>query len=164
MKHRELGMLGPDVLSEGFQAAEARQRIRDRGTTAIADVLLKQRVVAGLGNVYKCEVLFICRVNPFILVRDLSDTQLTEIVDTARRVLSANVSEELALMTTYSGFRRTTRRGDPKERLWVYGRARLPCRRCGTAIRVRKQGLDARLTYWCPACQGGNPSSPITNH
>jgi endonuclease-8 len=162
-KHRELRMLGPDVLSEGFQAAEALQRIRDRGTTAIADVLLNQRVVAGLGNVYKSEILFICRINPFAPVRDLSDTQLAAIVDTARRVLSANVSEELALMTTSSGFRRTTRRGDPKERLWVYGRARLPCRRCETAIRVRKQGLDARLTYWCPACQGANQSL-ITNH
>ena len=157
-KHRELRLLGPDVLSEGFQAAEALRRIRDRGATAIADVLLNQRVVAGLGNVYKCEVLFICRVNPFIRVRDLSDAQRTAIVETARRVLSANVSEGLALMTTYGGFRRTTGRGDPKQRLWVYGRARLPCRRCGTAIAVRKQGTDARLTYWCPECQeGGNP-------
>lgn len=152
--HRELRRLGPDVLSEGFQAADARQRIRNRGTTAIADVLLNQRVLAGLGNVYKSEVLFICRINPFTLVRDLSDSQLAALVDTARRVLSANVSEGRALMTTYSGFRRTTGRGDPKERLWVYGRARLPCRRCGTAIVVRKQGLDARLTYWCPECQG----------
>jgi endonuclease VIII len=152
-KHRELRTLGPDVLAEGFQAAEALQRIRDRGTTEIADVLLNQRVLAGLGNVYKSEVLFICRINPFTLVRDLSDIQLAAIVETARRVLSANVSEGLALMTTYNGFRRTTGRGDPKERLWVYGRARLPCRRCGAAIRVRKQGTDARLTYWCPHCQ-----------
>lgn len=152
-KHRVLCKLGPDVLSEGFQAAEALQRIRDRGTTEIADVLLNQRVLAGLGNVYKSEVLFICRINPFTLVRDLSDIQLAAIVDSARRVLSTNVSEGLALMTTYSGFRRTTGRGDPKERLWVYGRARLPCRRCGAAILVRKQGTDARLTYWCSECQ-----------
>ncbi len=56
-------------------------------------------------------------------------------------------------MTTYTGFRRTTRRDDPQERLWVYGRARLPCRRCGTPISLGKQGTDARLTYWCGACQ-----------
>ena len=146
-------MLGPDVLSEDFEAAEALQRIRDRGTDAIADVLLNQRVLAGLGNVYKSEILFICRLNPFLRVRDLSDAHLATIVETARRVLSANVSEGRALMTTYVGLRRTTGRGDPKERLWVYGRARLPCRRCGTAIRARKQGTDARLTYWCPKCQ-----------
>jgi endonuclease-8 len=157
-RHRELRTLGPDVLSDDFQAADALQRIRDRGTSAIADVLLNQRVIAGLGNVYKSEVLFICRVNPFTLVRDLSDTALATIVETARQVLSANVSEQLALMTTYSGLRRTTGRGDPKERLWVYGRARLPCRRCGSAIRVRKQGIDARLTYWCPECQGSIPN------
>ena len=161
-RHRELRTLGPDVLSDGFQAADALQRIRDRGTSAIADVLLNQRVIAGLGNVYKSEVLFMCRVNPFTLVRDLSDTALATIVETARQVLSANVSEELALMTTYSGLRRTTGRGDPKERLWAYGRARLPCRRCGSAIRVRKQGSDARLTYWCPSCQ--EDQSLIANH
>jgi endonuclease-8 len=154
-RQRELRRLGPDVLSENFQAAEALRRLRDRGRDAIAEVLLNQRVLAGLGNVYKSEVLFICRVNPFIRVRDLSDAQRTAIVETARRVLSANVSEGLALMTTYGGFRRTTGRGDPKQRLWVYGRARLPCRRCGTAIAVRKQGTDARLTYWCPECQDG---------
>ena len=161
-RHRELRTLGPDVLSDGFQAADALQRIRDRGTSAIADVLLNQRVIAGLGNMYKSEVLFMCQVNPFTLVRDLSDTALATIVETARQVLSANVSEELALMTTYSGLRRTTGRGDPKERLWVYGRARLPCRRCGSAIRVRKQGSDARLTYWCPSCQ--EDQSLIANH
>ena len=155
-KHRELRTLGPDVLSEDFDADAALERLRARGTTAIADALLNQRVLAGLGNVYKSEVLFMCGINPFALVRDLEDAALAAIVETGRRVLRANVSEGLALMTTYTGFRRTTGRSDPKERLWVYGRARLPCRRCGTAIRVRKQGTDARLTYWCPGCQGDN--------
>lgn len=153
-KHRELRKLGPDVLSKNFDAGAALGRLRDRGTTAIADALLNQRVLAGLGNVYKSEVLFMCRVNPFALVQDLDDATLATIVETGRRVLRANVSDGLALMTTYTGFRRTTARSDPKERLWVYGRARLPCRRCGAAIRVRKQGTDARLTYWCPECQG----------
>jgi len=153
-KHRELRKLGPDVLSEDFDAGTALGRLRERGATAIADALLNQRVLAGLGNVYKSEVLFMCRVNPFALVRDLDDAALASLVETGRRLLKANVTEGLALMTTYTGFRRTTGRSDPKERQWVYGRARLPCRRCGTAIRVRKQGTDARLTYWCPGCQG----------
>src|SRR4051812_6944549 len=152
-RHNELRRLGPDLLSDDFRASDAVQRIRERGTVPIADALLNQRVVAGLGNVYKSEVLFMCRVNPFALVRDIGDEQLAAIVDTAQRVLRANVSEALAPMTTYSGFRQTTRRASPQERLWVYGRARLPCRRCGTPVSVRKQGLDARLTYWCPECQ-----------
>jgi endonuclease-8 len=154
-RHNELRRLGPDLLSDEFRASEAVQRIRERGATPIADALLNQRVVAGLGNVYKSEVLFMCRVNPFTPVRDVADDKLAAIVDTAQQVLRANVSEALAPMTTYSGFRQTTRRASPRERLWVYGRARLPCRRCGTPVRIRKQGLDARLTYWCPECQPG---------
>jgi endonuclease-8 len=152
-RHDELRRLGPDVLSVTFDAGEAIRRMRERPSTAIADALLNQRVMAGLGNVYKSEVLFMCGVNPFIAVRDVSDSTLEQIVTTARRVLGANVIDGVAAMTTYTGYRRTTRRADPRERLWVYGRARLPCRRCATPIRVRKQGLDARLTYWCPTCQ-----------
>ena len=153
-RHGELRKLGPDVLSDVFDSAEAVRRIRERPATPIADALLNQRVIAGLGNVYKSEVLFMCGLNPFVAVRDVGEPRLAEIVATARRVLAANVLDGIAPMTTYTGYRRTTRSADPKERLWVYGRARLPCRRCGTPISVRKQGADARLTYWCPRCQG----------
>jgi hypothetical protein len=93
---------------------------------------------------------------PSVLRRDFRHRLLIPadaIVETSRRLLRANVSEGLAPMTTYGGYRRTTGRSDPRERLWVYGRAGLPCRRCGMPIRLRKQGDDARLTYWCPACQ-----------
>ena len=152
-RHDELRKLGPDVLSDTFDADDALRRLRQRGTTTVAEAILNQRVLAGLGNVYKSEVLFLCRVNPFTPVGALDDGQLAAIVETSRRLLRANVADGIAPMTTYTGFRRTTRRSDPKERLWVYGRARLACRRCGTSIAVRKQGLDARLTYWCPGCQ-----------
>ncbi len=152
-RHPELRRLGPDVLSEAFDAEEATARLRARGNTAVADALLNQRVMAGLGNVYKSEVLFMCGVNPFTLVGALDESALAALVATATRILRANVSERLAPMTTYAGLRSTTRRDDPKERLWVYGRARLPCRKCGTPVAIRKQGTDARLTYWCPSCQ-----------
>ena len=152
-RHEELRRLGPDVLSDTFSPEEAIRRLQQRADTPVADAILNQRVLAGLGNVYKSEVLFMCRVNPFVHVRTLDAATLSSIVDTATRVLKANVSDIFAPMTTYSGFRRTTGRDAPKERLWVYGRARLPCRRCGTSILVKKQGPDARLTYWCPSCQ-----------
>jgi endonuclease-8 len=152
-RHRELRTLGPDLLGGDFDAGEALRRLRARPDAAIADALLNQRVLAGIGNVYKSEVLFVCRINPFALVRDLADEALAELIQAARKLLLANVADGLSPMTTYTGFRRTTRRDDPKQRLWVYGRGRLPCRRCGTPIAVRKQGVDARLTYWCPACQ-----------
>jgi endonuclease VIII len=152
-RHDTLRKLGPDLLADTFDAGEALRRLREHGDAAVADALLNQRVMAGIGNVYKSEVLFLCRVNPFTAVHVLDDTQRASIVETARRLLRVNVSEGAAAMTTYTGFRRTTRRDDPKERLWVYGRARLPCRRCGTPISLSKQGADARLTYWCPHCQ-----------
>jgi endonuclease-8 len=152
-RHQELRQLGPDVLSDTFNADEALRRLGEHPDSTIAEALINQRVLAGLGNVYKSEVLFMCRVNPFTRVGALDPTALVWLVGIARQVLRANVSETIAPMTTYSCFRRTTRRDDPKERLWVYGRARLPCRRCGTPIAVRTQGSDARLSYWCPACQ-----------
>jgi endonuclease-8 len=152
-RHEELRKLGPDLLADNFDAGEALRRMRECGDSTVAEALLNQRVMAGVGNVYKSEVLFACRVNPFTLVGDLDGAKLAAIVETAKRLLRVNVSEGVDPMTTYSGFRRTTRRGDPRERLWVYGRARLPCRRCGAAIVMRKHGLDARLTYWCEACQ-----------
>jgi endonuclease-8 len=152
-RHEGLRTLGPDLLGDTFDAAEALRRLRQRGELTIADALLNQRIVAGIGNVYKSEVLFLCRVDPFAAVAALEDTQLTTIVETARRLLRANVAEGLAPMTTYAGFRRTTRRDDPAERLWVYGRGRLPCRRCGRPISASKDGPDARLTYWCGTCQ-----------
>lgn len=152
-RHDELRKLGPDLLDDSFDAGEARRRMRARPDADIADVLLNQRVLAGIGNVYKSEVLFACRVHPFTPVARLDDSTLDNLITTARRYLRSNVSDNLAPMTTYTGYRRTTRRDDPKERLWVYGRARLPCRRCATPVAIRKQGTDARLTYWCPSCQ-----------
>lgn len=152
-RHDELRQLGPDLLAESFDASEVIDRMRARPETAIADAVLTQRVMAGVGNVYKSEVLFACRVSPFARVDALDTATLGRIVATARRFLQANVSTGLAPMTTYTGFRRTTRRDDPSQRLWVYGRARKPCRRCGAEIQVRAQGRDARLTYWCPSCQ-----------
>lgn len=152
-KHGELRRLGPDVLSDDFDSARALNNFRSRPSWEIADALLNQGVFAGLGNVYKSEVLFMCRISPFARVSDLTDAQLGSLVDTSRRVLKANVSDSLEMMTTYGGLRRTTHRSAPTERLWVYGRARLPCRRCGSPVRVRKQGADARVTYWCAECQ-----------
>jgi endonuclease-8 len=152
-RHEELRQLGPDLLADDFDAAEAAKRTRERPSLDIGDALLNQRVMAGIGNVYKSEVLFLCGVNPFRAVATIPDADLQRVIETARTLLHANVSTGLAPMTTYTGYRRTTRRDDPSERLWVYGRARMPCRRCGAPILVKPQGSDARLTYWCPICQ-----------
>lgn len=149
-----LRRLGPDLLGAGFDPVEAARRIRERAGDEIAEVVLDQHVVAGAGNVYKSEILFLCRINPFTRVAALTDGQVAEVVQTARSLLAANVGNAATgAIVTYVGMRRTTRRADPAERLWVYGRAGLPCRECGTLVTRRAQGLDARLTYWCPRCQ-----------
>ena len=153
-RHGELRHLGPDLLAADFDEHAALERMRARPADLVADVLLNQRVVAGIGNVYKSEVLFACRISPFVQTAGLADEDLQRLVRTARRLLRANVQPSMAPMTTYTGFRRTTGRDNPAERLWVYGRGGKPCRRCGTAISVKKHGPGARLTYWCPGCQG----------
>ena len=152
-RQHDLRKMGPDLLGDTFDEAEALKRIRERGSSSIADALINQRVVAGAGNVYKSEVLFLCRIPPAACVNDLSDDRIREILITARKLLRANVNDPQRGIVTYTGYRRTTRRADPGERLYVYGRARKPCRRCGTPIRVIAQGPHARLTYWCPICQ-----------
>lgn len=151
VRQPDLREMGPDLLGEAFDEDEALRRLREKDHDAIANVLLNQRVIAGIGNVYKSEVLFICRINPFALTRDVSDEQLRTVVRTARTLLHANVTS-LGGITTYLGYRRDRGR-DASERRYVYGRARKPCRRCGTPIGVRAQGPNARLTYWCHVCQ-----------
>lgn len=152
--------LGPDLLSPAFDAAEALARLQALGYETIADALLNQQVMAGVGNVFKSEVLFVRGVHPFTPVAALDPVTLAAIIDTARTLLRANVVESASRgrgggssIVTYRGMRTTTRSSDPRTRLWVYGRAGEPCRRCGTAIAISKEGADARLTYWCPRCQ-----------
>ncbi len=153
-RQTSIGRLGPDLLNPDFDAAEALARLRARGEEAIADAILNQQVIAGIGNVYKSEVLFVSRLNPFAPVSALTDEELRTILATGQRLLKANVTSLTeSTIVTYVGLRRTTGRMDPSDRLWVYGRARRPCRRCGTPIDIAKQGRDARLTYWCPRCQ-----------
>jgi endonuclease-8 len=142
--------IGPDFLGEDFDSEEAIRRIRERPEEEIADVLLNQRVVSGIGNEYKNEVLFVARINPFTRVRDLTDEQLTRILQTARRLMIANV---VANTNRRSASRVTTFSLDPRQEKYVFSRGGKPCRRCGTPIRYAKQGANARGTYWCERCQ-----------
>jgi endonuclease-8 len=157
-RHDDLRLMGPDLLGERFDEDEAVRRFRERGTLEIADAILNQRIAAGAGNVYKSEVLFLCGVDPFAPIHSVSDDKLREILATARKHLKANVVDPMGGITTYRGYRRGPGR-DGSERRYVYGRARKPCRNCGTLIRVKAQGPHARLTYWCPKCQAGTTDS-----
>lgn len=150
--HPSLAALGPDLADAGFDKTAAIARLRSLGDDTIEEALLNQRALAGIGNVFKSEVLFAARVDPFSLVRSLTDDQLDHIVTIALKQMAMSVATASQSLSPARG-RRTTGSLNPRESLWVYGRGGKPCRRCGTPIQSRQSGADARLTYWCPRCQ-----------
>jgi endonuclease-8 len=143
-----VGHLGPDLLAPDFDRAEALRRFAEIGDRPIAEALLDQRLVAGIGNVYKSELLFIKRVNPAAPVSTVA--ALPAILDDGVRLLRGNLGD-------YN--RSTTGWRQPGQQYWVYGRGGKGCRVCGTAI-VRDDGgprtsgaPEDRITYFCPSCQ-----------
>jgi endonuclease VIII len=152
--------LGPDVLAKQFAADEAAARMLQRGDEEVGNVLLNQRVMAGIGNAFKSEICFACGVHPFRKIATLSPQEIDCLLATARRFLAANVADGAGDgIVTYIGGRRTTGSSNPAARLWVYRRAGEDCRRCGTTILTRKQGIGARSTFWCPDCQKASKST-----
>jgi len=143
-RHPQLTTLGPDLLSRAFDAEEAARRLRADARRQVGEALLNQRAMAGLGNVYKSEVCFVERVSPWRPMGELDDATLGRLVATARRLLNANLD---------GGARVTTGERRAGRQMWVYSRAGLPCRNCGTLIEGRRQGEQARMTYWCPHCE-----------
>ncbi len=154
--HPSLAALGPDLLAERFgeaEIAEVTRRLRapDRASLTIAEALLDQNVMGGVGNIYKNEVLFVERVHPFARVADLVADRgdvLRALVVASRRMLLANRDGGARVTTEASG---AGRRDESK--LWVYGRAGRPCRRCGSVILDLRHGRLNRRTFWCPRCQ-----------
>lgn len=139
-----VGHLGPDLLDPAADLAVALQRLRDRPGREIGPALLDQRNVAGIGNLYKCEVLFLRGLSPWTPVGDVAD--LAALVGLARRLLHANKDRWEQVTTGQSA---------PGRQHWVFERSGRPCRRCGSLIRSAEQGDPAyrRLSYWCPNCQ-----------
>ena len=119
---------GPDLLGESFDVDEALRRIREHADEEIGNVLMNQRVVAGIGNIWKSETLFVCGVNPF---KRAGDCDARAVLTKARALLQRSTRE--------------------RPRWMVYERGGQPCRKCGTRIERREQNL--RSTYWCPKCQ-----------
>jgi endonuclease VIII len=140
-----VGHLGPDLLGParqpgGWDTTEAARRLRATGDVAIAEALLDQRNLAGIGNLYKAEVLFLRGLHPWTPVSAVDDIE--GLADLAHRLLVSNRGRWTQATTG------SVRRGEEN---YVYGRAGAPCRRCGSTIRSETQ--NDRITYWCPACQ-----------
>jgi endonuclease VIII len=154
--------LGPDLLGPEFDRDEAVRRLIASAHQPIAMSLLDQRLVAGIGNVYKSEVLFLSGVNPFTPAGAVPKDALERMMELARGLLKDNVAAGTSgQIQTFRNLRQTNRSIDPGENLWVYGRAGKPCRRCGTAIAMKKMGVEARSTYWCGRCQPESQQSRV---
>jgi len=150
--------LGVDVLGDEFSVEAGVKALREYGAAhpeaEIGVVLLNQRVMAGLGNVYKSEVPFAAGVNPFRQMRTITDREMEKMAEVSQKYMKANVVDGAGdAIVTYSGNRRTTQAMNVGDRLWVYGRQGEECRRCGAVVMMRKQGEQVRSTYWCPGCQ-----------
>jgi endonuclease VIII len=135
-----VGHLGPDLLGADWDPAEAVRRIAEKPAATIAEALLDQRNLAGVGNLYKAETLFLRGLWPWTPVSGVTD--LLGTVTMAQKLVAANRGRWTQTTTG------SLRKGETN---YVYGRRAHPCRRCGTAIRKAEQ--DERVTYWCPRCQ-----------
>jgi endonuclease VIII len=142
---RLVGHLGPDLLGPDWDVAEAVRRLERDPARPAGAALLDQRNLAGIGNVYKCEVLFLRGIDPWRPVGEISD--LAALAKLSRRLLDANKNRSGHITTG------NLRRGATH---YVYGRRGQPCRRCGTPVRFddgHSGDLQERITYWCPSCQ-----------
>jgi formamidopyrimidine-DNA glycosylase len=140
---KDLERLGSDVLAEEFDwISYQHQADRYPPERSVSDFLLDQRVMAGIGNVYKCEVLFLEGIDPRQPMSEVVAEQRVSLARRARALMVPNAAR---------GSRSTV--GYPGRGTWVYERGGKPCRRCGTAIEQAWVGEPARITYWCPTCQ-----------
>ena len=145
--HPSLSGLGPDILGRPLHLDEIRARARRRPPeTALGELLLDQRVVAGIGNIWRCEALFLEGRSPWAPVSRLTDDELDALMSTAARIMSEGLDPGGPLSGTSGS---TTGR----RQRWVYRRTGRPCRRCRTPIKSRGQGEQSRTAYWCPTCQ-----------
>ena len=137
-----VGYLGPDILGSRFDVADAARRLAVVPDVTIGEALLDQRLICGIGNLYKNESLFLRGVHPYRKVCEVDD--LEALVDMARRLMTLNKSHPEQATTG-------NRRGGYE--WWVMERPGKPCRRCGTLIEMGDRGKHNRLSYWCPRCQ-----------
>lgn len=143
-RHAHLRALGPDLLSEHFDARAVAARFGRALYDPIGVALLDQTLACGIGNVYKSEALFLASIDPWATVAALGPERVAALLEDTRALMRRNLEGDL----------RRTRRGLDADRHFVYGREGQPCKRCGAPVAMRRQGDLARSTYYCGPCQG----------
>ena len=141
-RHPTLSTLGPDLLAADLDVQEILRRFGRVGEVPLGEAVMDQRILAGIGNVYKSEMLFLGKLSPFAPVSAIPPERLERLVHDTRRMMTANLDT----------WRRTTRRS-PGSRVWVYERRGQPCFQCRSRIQMQRQGTQGRSTYYCPKCQ-----------
>lgn len=142
LRHPTLSTLGPDLLAETLDEDEILRRLATVGEQPIGEAIMNQRLMAGIGNVYKSEMLFLGQIDPFDRVDAIPQQALRKLLSRTRESMQYNLHTR----------RRTTRKS-PGPDLWVYERARRPCLRCRRSVQMKRQGPHNRSTYYCPRCQ-----------
>ncbi len=143
-RHAVLTQLGPDVLAPDFDPVAAARRLAD--PRPIGEIVMDQRVIAGIGNVYKSELLFLERIDPWCAGTSLSEAQRLALMQHTVKLMIPNLAPGAGIRTTRASL------GGPRK--WAYGRSGEACMICGTTIAMRRQGAAGRSTYYCPTCQG----------
>ena len=144
-RHPTLRALGPDLCDASVDLEEAVRRMGALAAadTPIGEVMLDQRIACGVGNVYRCDVLFLHGLDPSTPLGAVGEVTRRALLTDAARLLRRNLGPGP----------RTTAPGAGPGGLWVHGRGGAPCRRCGTAITISHLGEQARVVYRCPTCQ-----------
>jgi endonuclease-8 len=149
---QRLAALGPDVLAASFDESAFLHRLHaDDPTRGVGDALLDQRIVSGIGTVWKSEGCFLAGLSPWRRLSDVTDEQVLRVISEIRPLMARSV-EGNGRIVTYEPDLPVPRRAGGGSK-WVFERRGLPCRRCATPIEFRGQGDDNRNTFWCPECQ-----------
>lgn len=151
-RHPRSGRLGPDLCDPTADLHECAARLfhYDNPDATIGDAMLDQRVVCGVGNVFRCEVLWACGVHPWAKVSNVPQSTCLDLVLTAAAQLRANLDSPVRITAP-----------DVPGGLAVYGRNGQKCPRCGDVVKLARMGDHARLLYWCPGCQTGCEPYPV---
>jgi len=147
-KHERFTSLGPDLLHDDFRVQSVIEAIQSQGDREIGDVILDQRVVSGIGNIYKSEGLFLATIHPRRAAADVSTSELEVLFEELIPLMQMGRRQESWIITLPDDLRL-----EAWMRNWVYQRRGQPCFVCATKIEMIRQGEFERTTYFCPHCQ-----------